>query len=45
MNRVPMDRICIVMMSAVGDVVHVLPLLTALKRANPAMQIDRKSVV
>ncbi|MFM8782089.1 MAG: glycosyltransferase family 9 protein [Gemmatimonadota bacterium] len=39
MSRVPMDRVCIVMMSAVGDVVHVLPLLTALKRANPAMHV------
>jgi heptosyltransferase I len=34
-----MDRVCIVMMSAVGDAVHVLPLLTALKRANPAMHV------
>ncbi|MCE2803023.1 MAG: glycosyltransferase family 9 protein [Gemmatimonadetes bacterium] len=39
MSRVPMDRVCLVMMSAVGDVVHVLPLLTALKRANPAMHV------
>ncbi len=34
-----MDRVCIVMMSAVGDVVHVLPVLHALKRANPAMHV------
>ena len=34
-----MDRVCIVMMSAVGDVVHVLPVLTALKRAHPAMHV------
>ena len=34
-----MDRVCIVMMSAVGDAVHVLPLLTALKRAHPAMHV------
>lgn len=34
-----MDRVCIVMMSAVGDVVHVLPLLTALKRAHPTMHV------
>jgi ADP-heptose:LPS heptosyltransferase len=32
-------RICIVMMSAVGDAVHVLPLLTALKRHDPAVHI------
>ncbi len=32
-------RICIVMMSAVGDAVHVLPLLTALKRHQPATHI------
>ncbi len=39
MSRVPLDRICIVMMSAVGDAVHVLPLLTSLKRANPKMHV------
>jgi heptosyltransferase I len=33
------DRICIVMMSAVGDAVHVLPVLNALKRANPTTRI------
>ncbi len=33
------DRICIVMMSAVGDAVHVLPVINALKRANPAARI------
>jgi heptosyltransferase I len=33
------DRICIVMMSAVGDAVHALPVLNALKRANPAAKI------
>lgn len=37
-GRVP-DRICIVMMSAVGDAVHVLPVINALKRANPATRI------
>ena len=31
--------ICIVMMSAVGDAVHVLPVINALKRANPATRI------
>ena len=33
--RASLDRVCIVMMSAVGDAVHVLPLLTALKRHRP----------
>jgi len=33
--HVPLDRVCIVMMSAVGDAVHVLPVLEALKRASP----------
>ncbi|MDQ3674849.1 MAG: glycosyltransferase family 9 protein [Gemmatimonadota bacterium] len=33
------DRICIVMMSAVGDAVHVLPVINALMRANPAARI------
>lgn len=37
--RFKMDRTAIVMMSAVGDSVHVLPVLTALKRAQPAMQV------
>lgn len=37
--RVPMDRTAIVMMSAVGDSVHVLPVLTALKRAKPSMRV------
>lgn len=32
-------RICIVMMSAVGDAVHVLPVINALKRANPSAHI------
>lgn len=35
----PLDRVCIVMMSAVGDAVHVLPLLTAIKREHPAAHI------
>jgi heptosyltransferase I len=39
MSRVPLDRVCIVMMSAVGDAVHVLPVITALKRANPGSHI------
>lgn len=33
------DNICIVMMSAVGDAVHVLPVINALKRTNPATRI------
>jgi heptosyltransferase I len=33
--RASLDRVCIVMMSAVGDAVHVLPVLTALKRHRP----------
>ncbi|TGU70067.1 lipopolysaccharide heptosyltransferase family protein [Geomonas terrae] len=37
--RFATDRVCIVMMSAVGDTVHVLPVLHALKRANPAMKV------
>lgn len=40
MTRVAMDRICIVMMSAVGDAVHVLPVLHAIKRAHPAAHIS-----
>lgn len=36
---VPMERTCIVMMSAVGDSVHVLPVLTALKRHTPSMHL------
>lgn len=37
--RVNMDRTAIVMMSAVGDTVHVLPVLTALKRHRPQMRV------
>ena len=32
---VPLRRVCVVMMSAVGDAVHVLPVLVALKRLAP----------
>lgn len=35
----PLDRICIVMMSAVGDAVHVLPVISAIKRQHPASRI------
>lgn len=38
-TRYPMDSICIVMMSAVGDAVHVLPVINAIKRHHPAAQI------
>jgi heptosyltransferase I len=34
-----MDRVCIVMMSAIGDAVHVLPVLTALKRYHPTVHV------
>jgi heptosyltransferase I len=34
-----LDRICIVMMSAAGDVVHVLPVINAIKRARPGTHI------
>ena len=37
--HVPLRRVCIVMMSAVGDAVHVLPLVTALKRLDPAPHV------
>ena len=33
------QRICIVMMSAVGDAVHVLPVINAIKRARPGSHI------
>jgi heptosyltransferase I len=38
MAEVP-RRICIVMMSAVGDAVHVLPVINAIKRASPQSRI------
>ncbi len=39
MTTVRTERVCIVMMSAVGDAVHVLPVIHALKAANPATHI------
>jgi heptosyltransferase I len=39
MIAVPLDRVCVVMMSAVGDAVHVLPVLEALKRKSPATRV------
>jgi heptosyltransferase I len=38
--RARLDRVCIVMMSAVGDAVHVLPVLTALKRHRPDVHVS-----
>jgi heptosyltransferase I len=35
----PLRRVCIVMMSAVGDAVHVLPVINALKRHAPDVRI------
>ena len=35
----PLNRVCIVMMSAVGDAVHVLPVINALKRHSPGVHI------
>jgi heptosyltransferase I len=39
LGHVPVRRVCIVMMSAVGDAVHVLPVVTALKRHDPATHV------
>ncbi len=39
MSGPPPNRICIVMMSAVGDAVHVLPVINAIKRRDPASRI------
>jgi heptosyltransferase I len=39
MIDVPLRRVCIVMMSAVGDAVHVLPVINALKRHSPGAHI------
>ena len=39
MIATPLRRVGIVMMSAVGDAVHVLPLLTALKRHSPDTRV------
>jgi heptosyltransferase I len=36
---VRLDRVCIVMMSAVGDAVHVLPVVHALKRYHPTSRV------
>ena len=39
MIEASLDRVCIVMMSAVGDAVHVLPVVNALKRRHPASRV------
>jgi heptosyltransferase I len=39
LTGVRLERVCIVMMSAAGDAVHVLPVLNALKRHAPASHI------
>lgn len=36
---VPLDAVCVVMMSAVGDAVHVLPVLHSIKRAAPGARV------
>lgn len=36
---ISLDRVCIVMMSAVGDAVHVLPVINAIKRHSPGSRI------
>ena len=39
MSQYNLDRVCIVMMSAVGDSVHVLPVINAIKREHPSSRI------
>jgi heptosyltransferase I len=36
----PLDRVCIVMLGAAGDVVHTLPVVAALKRHQPTCRIS-----
>lgn len=38
--HVPLDRVCIVMLAAVGDAVHALPVVNAIKRAHPTARIS-----
>lgn len=38
-RKVALDRVCIVMMSALGDAVHTLPVITAIKRHHPRAHI------
>jgi heptosyltransferase I len=39
LQDIPLRRICIVMMSAIGDAVHVLPVVTAIRRHAPDAHI------
>jgi heptosyltransferase I len=39
LQGIPLRRICIVMMSAIGDAVHVLPVVNAIRRHEPAAHI------
>ena len=39
MTQYKLDRICVVMMSAVGDAVHVLPVINAIKREHSQSHI------
>src|SRR5262245_10216732 len=40
MSDIKLDRVLIVMMRAIGDAVHTLPVVTALKRHNPKMRLE-----
>lgn len=39
MTAEKLDRVCIIMMSAIGDTVHVLPVVNAIKRQHPSSHI------
>jgi heptosyltransferase-1 len=39
-SRLPVTRILIVRMSALGDIIHALPVLSAIRRALPAVEVD-----
>lgn len=39
LDKTSLNRVCVVMMSAVGDAVHVLPVINAIKRHAPAAHI------
>lgn len=38
--QVPLDRVCIVMLAAVGDAVHALPVVNAITRLHPTAKIS-----
>jgi heptosyltransferase I len=40
LTNIALDRICIVMLGAAGDVVHTLPVVTAIKRHSPRSRIS-----